>query len=247
MTINHNILLQSRGLNGGNDEAAVLHSCRNTNVLNAILDMCRLENMLVCVRMSFLTRALALPPPQLKLFLFKNSDSRQLCDDPYVWLARDVTISSIQASFSSQRSRWKSVVAAASACKTLACLWRQQWRLLWQKAGLTPQLHGIAGTSTCDADMKSAFAFEKEFFEWAQASCRSLWYPAVGYCACVRMVEKALETICCMMEAPALQKCIYSRIGGDCLLDVVSPHRRHVKVLQLWMEVKMLQFSSHLP
>jgi hypothetical protein len=147
--------------------------------------------MLVCVRMSFLTRALSLPLPQLKLFLFKNSNSRQLCDDPYVWLARDVTITSIQASLTSQRSRWKGIAAAASASKTVACLWRQQWRLLWQKAGLTPQLHGIAGSTTCDADMESAFAFEKEFFEWAQASCRSPLNPSLVYFAFVRNVEKA--------------------------------------------------------
>ncbi len=93
------ILPQSWGLSSGSDKSAVLHSCRNTNVHNAILDMCRLENMLVCVRMSFSTRALSLPLPQLKLFLFKNSDSRRLSDDPYVWLARDVTVTSLQASF----------------------------------------------------------------------------------------------------------------------------------------------------
>jgi hypothetical protein len=51
------------------------------------------------------------------------------------------------------------------------------------------------------------------------------------------MVEKALETICCMMEVPMLQKSVYSRIGGEHMLEVVSPHRRHLKILQIWMQV----------
>jgi hypothetical protein len=51
------------------------------------------------------------------------------------------------------------------------------------------------------------------------------------------MVEEALESVCHLMEAPMLQKNVYSRIGGERLLHVVCPHRRHLKVLQLWMQV----------
>ena len=234
-------MLQSRGFSAAGGGDAVLHPCCNASVQAALLDMCRLENMLVCVRMSFLARALSLPLPQLKLFVFKDSEGGTLCDDPYVWLARDVTISSVQASLPSVHCQWKSITAAASASRMISRLWHQQWRLLWQRAGMTPQLHVITGSKTSDAHMEAASDFESKFLEWAKSSCRSLWQPAVGYCACVRMVERALETICCMMEVPALQKSVYSRIGGDRLLDIVSPHRRHLKILQLWMQVAALQ------
>jgi hypothetical protein len=232
--------MQSRGLSAGSADDAVLHTCRNPRAQEAMLDMCRLENMLACVRMSFLAQALALPLTQLRTFLIKKDGNLQPCEDPHVWLARDVTITSVQASMSIVHNRWKSITAAAAAAKTIACLWQQRWRLLWQQAGMTPQLHVITGTRTSEADMEAAHAFERRFSEWAVASCRSLWKPATGYCACLKMVEKALESICCMMEVPMLQKSVYSRIGGERMLEVVAPHRRHLKILQLWMQVPRL-------
>lgn len=233
-------LLQSRGLRGDCADDSVLHACRNSNVREAILDMCRIENMLVCVRMSFLARALALPLPQLKSFLINDHGHQQPCEDPYVWLARDVTITSMQGELIAVHKRWKSVLAAASAATTVLSLWRQEWRWMWQKAGMVPQLHGVNGSSTSEIDMQAACSFENKFLDWAQASCKSLWQPAIGYGACLKMVEQALECVCCLMEVPMLQRTVYSRIGGELLLDVVCPHRRHLKILQLWIQVPRL-------
>jgi hypothetical protein len=230
-----NILTQSRGLSMGSADGSILHSCGNSHVQRAILDMCRMENMLVCVRLSFLSCTLALPLQQLKSFLITSTKASE---DPFVWLARDVTITRVQTSLPSIFCMWKGIVAAASAAKTVCCLWRQQWRLLWQKSGMNTQLHGIAGTQSSDVDMEAACGFEKKYLHWAQASCRSLWQPAVSYGCCLKLVELGLESVCCMMEAPILQKTVYSRIGGERFLDVVGPHRRHLKILQLWMQVR---------
>jgi hypothetical protein len=199
--------------------------------------MSHTENILVCVRTSFLSRALALPLPQLASFLARNSEGRQPCDDPYVWLARDVTITGVQTSLPHLLSRWRGVQLAAAAAKSVALLWLQKWRLLWEKAGMKPQLHGIVGRASPSAERLAALTFEGRFSDWAHDSCRVLWQPATAYGACLAMVEEALESVCHLMEAPMLQKNVYSRIGGERLLHVVCPHRRHLKVLQLWMQV----------
>ena len=236
-----NMMLQSRGLSGDSADDGIVHACSNSKVRQAVVDMCRIENMFVCVRMSFLARALALPLPQLKSFLTKNFEHQQPHDDPHVWLARDSTIISAQTQLAAVHRRWKGVVVAASAASAVLGLWRQEWRLLWQKAGMMPQLHGVndggGGGGRSAIDMQAACSFEHKFLDWAQASCRALWQPAVGYGACLKMVEQALECVCCLMEVPMLQKSVYSRIGGQTLLDVVCPHRRHLKILQLWMQV----------
>jgi hypothetical protein len=235
-------LPQSRGLSSSAADESILHQCGSSPLQEAVLHMCRLENTFVCVRMSFLAGSLGLPLLQLKSFLTKNSEKQQPSDDHFVWLARDVTVASAQAAISSVFTLWKDIVTTASAAKTVCCLWRQQWRLLWQKTGMTTQLHGVARLSsshTSVADTQAACDFEKTFLDWAQASCRSLWHPAVGYGACLKMVELGLESVCCLMEAPMLQKIVYGRIGGEHLLEVVCPHRRHLKILQLWMQVPM--------
>ena len=240
-----NMLLQSRGLSMSSATGSILHSCSNPLASKAISNMCSMENMLICVRMSFLSRALELPLLQLKSFLVQNSEHRQMPDDPFVWLARDVTITRVQTSFFSICSTWKGIVVAASAAKTVCCLWREQWRLLWQKSGMTAQLHGITGIpNASSATVQAACDFEQKFLNWASASCRSLWQTAVSYGACLKMVELALECVCCMMEAPVLQKTVYGRIGGERLLEVVCPHRRHLKILQLWMQVRSSRFSA---
>lgn len=234
-------LLQSRGLSASGADDGILHSCCAASVQEAVLDMCRIESMLVCVRLSFLSQALALPLPQLKAFLFNSSERKEPLQDCCVWLARDGTLSSVQAAISSVHNRWKCVVAAASAARAVSHLWRQQWRLLWQRGGMTPQLHGVTGTSSSSVHAEAAQLFEQKFFDWAQSSCKSLWQPAIAYGACLKMVEQSLDSVCCMMHAPLLQKSVYSRIGGERLLEVVSPHRRHLKVLQLWTQVRKRQ------
>jgi hypothetical protein len=201
--------------------------------------MSRMENMLVCVRASFLSRALALPPQQLKLFLMENSKNKtDLHDDAFVWLARDITITNVQSSLSFMFSTWRGIIAAASAAKTLCHLWRQHWRSMWAESGATLQLHGLTGAEKSSAEAEAARDFERKFSDWAQASCASLWQPAAIYGACLKMVEISLDSVCCMMEVPVLQKSVYGRIGGERLLDVICPHRRHLKILQLWTQVR---------
>jgi hypothetical protein len=200
--------------------------------------MFRIDSMFVCVRLSFLSRALSLPLPQLKAFLFNNSDRKEPLQDCFVWLARDVTLSSLQAALSSVHYHWKCVLSAVSAARAVSHLWRQQWRLVWQRAGMSPQLHGVTGTSSNPVHMEAAQIFEQKFYDWAHSSCTSLWRPAISYGACLKMVEQSLDSVCCLMHVPLLQKSVYSRIGGERLLEVVSPHRRHLKILQLWTQVR---------